>query len=182
MKKGKNLFLLVCSTILFIFISGFSTSNRTIELSFQLKNPEAFTSSDQMIVWIEKTDKSYVKTLFVSEYMAYGGFNLDYICPDWPERSGWEKISNDKFDAVTGATPGPGDVKFEFIVDNDSIPDGEYKIFIEVHLSEKYNELYSSTINLSDRKCIHELNVSFVPEKYPKANGSHLSDVRLTCD
>ena len=179
MKKGKNLFLLICSTVLFVIISGFSNSNRTLELTFKLKNTEAFISSDQMIVWLEKSDSSFVKTLFVSEYMAYGGFNLEYICPDWPERSGWEMISNDEFDAVTGATPGSGDVKFEFIVEKDSIPDGEYKIFIEVHLAEKYNELYSTTINLSDTTCIRELSVTFIPEKYSKATGNHLSDVKV---
>ena len=179
MKKGKNLFLLICSTVLFVIISGFSNSNRTLELTFKLKNTEAFISSDQMIVWLEKSDSSFVKTLFVSEYMAYGGFNLEYICPNWPERSGWEMISNDEFDAVTGATPGSGDVKFEFIVEKDSIPDGEYKIFIEVHLAEKYNELYSTTINLSDTTCIRELSVTFIPEKYSKATGNHLSDVKV---
>ncbi len=179
MKKGKNLFLLICSIILVVSILGFSNINRTIELSFKLKNAESFISSDQMIVWLEKTDSSFVKTLFVSEYMAYGGYNLDYICPNWPERSEWEKISEVKFDAVTGATPGPGDVKFEFIVEKDSIPYGEYKLFIEVHLAEKYNELYSTIINLSDTTCIRELNVTFIPEKYSKVTENHLSEVKV---
>ena len=90
-----------------------------------------------------------------------------------------EEISKEEFDAVTGATPGQGDVEFELEVEKDGIPDGEYKLFIEVHLTEKYNELYSATINLSDTTCIHELNVTFIPEKYSKATGNHLSDVRV---
>lgn len=179
MKKRKILFLLICSTVLFVIISRCSDGKRMIELTFKLNNTEGFNSSDQMVVWLENSDSTFVKTLFVSEYMAYGGYNLDYICPDWPERAGWEMISNDEFDAVTGATPDPGDVKFEFIVEKDSIPAGEYKLFIEVHLAEKYNELYGTTINLSDTTSIRELNVTFIPAKYPKATGNHLSDVKV---
>ena len=56
-----------------------------------------------------------------------------------------------------------------------------YIIFIEVHLAEKYNELYSTTINLSNEKCISNFNLTFVPEKYSKATRDHLSDVNVTC-
>ena len=68
---------------------GCSDKNRTIELSFQLNNAESFVPSDQMVVWMEQSDRSFVKTLYISEYLAYGGITLNFVCPDWFGRSNW---------------------------------------------------------------------------------------------
>ena len=181
MQKRNNFFLIISIVALSFLTIGCSNRNRTIELSFQLNKAEAFVPSDQMVVWLEQPDSSFVKTLYISEYLAYGGFTLNSVCPDWSGRLNWKEISKEEFDAVTGATPSQGDVKFELEVEKDGIPDGEYELFIEVHLAEKYNELYSATINLSNKKCIRDLKLSYVPEKYPKTTRNHLSDVKLIC-
>ena len=180
MINGK-VFLLISIVTLSILTIGCSGKKRTIEISFQLNKSEAFTPSDQMVVWLEKPGGSFVKTFYISEYLAYGGFAINSICPDWSGKPNWKELSKEEFDAVTGATPDQGDVKFELEVENDDIPDGEYILFIEVHLAEKYNELYSTTINLSNEKCISNFNLTFVPEKYSKTTRDHLTDVNVTC-
>lgn len=181
-KKGIYSLIIVCISILFFIALGCTNlKTRTFELSFKMNMTETFTSSDQLVIWLEKPDSTFVKTLFLSEYLAYGGFAITSICPDWSGRVNWKELSKEEFDAITGATPGQGDVKLKLEVEKDNIPDGEYNIFIEVHLAENYNELYSATINLSNKKCIRDFNVTFIPEKYSKLTSDHLSDVKISC-
>ncbi len=165
----------------FFFLSCTNNTNK-IELSFQLNKIEAFTSSDQFVIWLEKPDSTFVKTLFISDYLAYGGFNLTTICTNWSGRADWKNITKEEFDAVTAATPTNGDVKFEFEIEKADVPDGEYNLFIEVHLAEDYNELYSGTVNLRDEKCKTELTVSYIPKKHPQTTEILLSDVKVVCN
>lgn len=176
------LFLIFITFILSVFITSCGEKKNTLEFSFQLNKIEAFTSSDQMVVWLEKTDKTFVKTLFVCDYLAYGGYVLTSICPSWSGREDWKVVEKEEFDAVTGATPTQGTVKFEFEFEKQDIPNGEYNIFIEVHLAEDYNELYSGTVNFSDTKCNTELKVKYIPTKHPETLEAHLSNVKVICN
>ncbi len=38
---------------------------------------------NQHFLWLKKPDGTFAKTLFVSEYLSYGGYNHPEICPDW---------------------------------------------------------------------------------------------------
>ena len=62
----------------------------------------------------------------------------------------------------------------------DQVPDGEYNIFIEVHLTDKFNELYSGIVEISRKKFSNQLQVSYRPEKYTRATNDVLSDVRIS--
>jgi len=165
-----------------IFITGCGGNKNKVKLSFQLNKIEAFTSSDQLVIWLEKPDSTFVKTLFISDYLAYGGFALTTICTDWSGRAAWKNITKEEFDAVTAATPIHGNVEFDFEIQKEKVPDGEYNLFIEVHLAEDYNELYSGTVNLRDEKCKTELTVSYVPKKHPQTTEMLLSDVKVVCN
>ena len=168
--------------ILSVFLTACGGEKNKVELSFHLNKIEAFTSSDQMVVWLEKPDSTFVKTLFICDYLAYGGFALTSICPDWSGRADWQNITKEKFDAVTAATPTHGDVKFEFEFQKENIPDGKYYIFIEVHLTENYNELYSGTLILSEDKCETELTISYIPSQHPQTLTPILSKIRVNCN
>ena len=119
--KITNKFIVVIF-ILSIFITGCGKEKNEIELSFHLNKIDAFTSSDQMVVWLEKPDSTFVKTLFICDYLAYGGFTLTTICPNWSGRENWKVIAKDEFDVVTAATPTNGDVKFEFEIQKRIFP------------------------------------------------------------
>lgn len=182
MKKEINPIIFVGIIVISFFISGCANfRDRTIELSFRMNKVEALTSSDQMVVWIEKPDSTFIQTLFISEYLAYGGFNISSVCPDWSGRSGWKEISKENFDAVTGATPTPGKITFKLKVPKDKVPDGEYRVSVEVHLAENYNELYSGLINLSNKKCGGVMKVKYVPKKHPLVSNNILSNVKIIC-
>jgi len=156
------------------------TSNNTIlDISFQMNEREEYPRSDQLVIWLEKPDSTFVKTLFISEYLSYGGYNEPDICPDWSSNTNWEKVSQEEFDASTGATPSIGPVQMKINLSKTHVPEGEYIIFIEVHLTADYNELYSGKINVSSKKTSTLLKVSYIPEKYPDASYNILSDVRI---
>ncbi len=182
MKKKITLKRIIYIFILSVFFTACGGKKNKLELSFHLNKFEAFTSSDQMVVWLEKPDSTFVKTLFICDYLAYGGFALTSICPDWTGRADWQNITKEKFDAVTAATPKHGDVKFEFEFQKESIPEGKYYIFIEVHLAENYNELYSGAINFSDNKCTTDLKVNYIPTQHPQTSGTLLSEVKTNCN
>ena len=175
-------------SILLILLLGLGTlfpgCNRTrewiLDVSFQLAEREGYPRSDQLVVWLEKPDGTFVKTLFVSEYLSYGGYNHPEICPDWSTKTNWEKASQEEFDAVTAATPSLGLVNMALSCTSVVVPRGEYNIFIEVHLTTDYNELYSGMVKVSGRKFNNNLTVSYKPERYHKATYDVLADVQVS--
>ena len=164
-----------------IFIPGCNQTREWIlNVSFQMTELEGYPRSDQLVIWLEKLDGTFVKTLFVSEYLSYGGYNDPEICPDWVTKTNWEEASQEEFDAVTSATPAIGLVNMEFACSNEVVSKGEYRIFIEVHLTADYNELYSGMVRVSGRKFNNQLLAAYKPEKYPKATHDVLSNVQIS--
>jgi hypothetical protein len=174
--KGKILLIVV-----FCLFSGFTNvGSKKLEVTFQLNQMENFVPSNQLVIWLEKPDGSFVKTLFISEYLAYGGYNLPEICSDWTTKANWEAVTSEEFDAVTSATPPIGNVKMKLKCPATLVPDGKYNLFIEVHLADEYNELYSGEIIVSKKKYQTSLKVSYKPDRYPKnTTGDLLSDVQV---
>jgi hypothetical protein len=154
---------------LIVFLTGFSGGkNRKFEFRFHLQDIQSFVPSNQMAIWLETPDSSYVKTLFLSEYLSYGGYNLPEICSEWSSKSKWNEVTQEEFDAVTAATPSVGDVELKLQCPADLIPVGKYLVFLEVHLADEYNELYSAELEITGKKSITDLVVKYVPGKYPK--------------
>jgi hypothetical protein len=176
----RSIFLRIVAVAMIVIISGFGNARkRKFEVMFNLKNIQSFAPSDQMAIWLEKPDSSYVKTLFLSEYLSYGGFRVDGICNDWSSKASWENVSVEEFDAVTAATPSAGEVKLKLECPAGIVPDGQYIILLEVHLVDQYNELYSGTLNLGGKKTECSMEVSYRPEPCAKkTEGDILSDVR----
>lgn len=178
----KNIFFTAIA-VLFFTNAGFDTKAKKKELiiSMHVNNKTGVQPSYQMAIWLEKPDGTYFKTLYVSDYISYGGFNHKEICPDWVALSGWQNASIDEVDAVTGATLLPGDESMTFECSKKQIPPGKYKYFIEVHLIENYNELYSGEIEIGKEDKVKSIpEVKYIPEKHPKA-GDILSNVIVIC-
>ncbi|NOY37315.1 MAG: DUF2271 domain-containing protein [Chlorobi bacterium] len=134
--------------------------------------------SCQIAIWLENPDGKYVKTLFVSEYLSYGGFSKSEICPDWSGKANWNHTSRENIDAATGATPSTGDIHFKFHCSEETIPQGVYIYMIEVHLIENYNELYKGKIEIGKKKNESPASVIYLPEKFLK-EGNILSQIKV---
>ena len=181
MNKSNRIITKVALAAVIILLTGFGgAKNRKFDISFNLNDIQSFVPSNQIAIWLETTDSSYVRTLFLSEYLSYGGYNIPEICNGWSSKTKWDEVTKEEFDAVTSATPRVGNVKIKLECPASLVPGGKYLIFIEVHLVNEYNELYSGELTISGKKSVADLQVIYKPGKYPKkTEGDILSNVRV---
>jgi hypothetical protein len=180
-RKSSGFTLVIILIVISVLSSGSAgAKNRKFQISFHLNDIQSFVPSNQVAIWLETTDSSFVKTLFLSEYLSYGGYNIPEICYDWSSKTKWEEATKEEFDAVTSATPGIGDAELKLVCPVNLIPDGKYLIFIEIHLVNEYNELYMGELTLSGKKSISNLQVRYRPDRYlKKTEGDMLSNVKV---
>ena len=116
-------------------------------LSFRINPAEADVQpSYQTVVWLENKDGRYVKTLFISEYLSYGGYNDSTICPAWIKQADWEHAPESEYDARTRATPSTGEHSLVFDLGNEDIDPGPYIACMQMHIIEDYNILYKGRV------------------------------------
>lgn len=143
-----------------------------LEISFQL-NPaetEEFVPSYQTVIWIETPEGEYIRSLFVSEYMSYGGFMLPEVCPRWHRVSNWEENYEHEMDAVTSATPKLGRSMLTFDCGKEKLKPGVYHYCVQTHIAEDYNILFSGVIHIGGEENENVADVTFSPSEHPDAN------------
>lgn len=123
-------------------------------------------ASNQFAVWIEDMNGKYVNTLYATRYTATGGYKdrPDSIAL-WVEKSGIAAMPDYYVDAISGATPQSGKQSFTWNlkdIDGETVPPGEYKIFVEGTLRWKNSVLYSCTIDISGDAATVEADADFV--------------------
>ena len=57
------------------------------------------------VVWLEDSQKNYVKTIYISDWLSNDGHLLSYVCPQWSNVADWRNVPDTEIDAVTSATP-----------------------------------------------------------------------------
>jgi len=67
-------------------------------------------------------------------------------CPDWIKQAHWEKADKAVVDAVTGPTPNVGVGALAFDLAALGIAEGMYQFKFQVHITEKYNVLYTGKL------------------------------------
>ncbi len=176
-------FAKIAGMLLFIFlISGACNvfhPKISIEITFTIHKPADFVPSRQTVIWLEKPDGSFYKSLYVSEYMAYGGYLVPGICPEWSDKAEWQNIAQEEFDAVTGATPATGKVDIKFKYSKKDLPEGDYILYLEIHLTENYNVLCQTKLSLNGNKGKTSMDMKYVPGKYSKLKGDYISDIKV---
>jgi len=142
--------ILILAALLFLHCAPQKKSLGILQVSFQFNKAKSDVDpSYQIAIWLEDSAENYVKTLFLSEYLSYGGYNDSTICPNWNSKAAWDKAPMDEYDAVTHPTPPVGDNMFEFGLDSLGIESGDYFCCVQAHLIENYNILYKNKINLN---------------------------------
>ncbi len=148
-----------------------------LAISFTFKESVAVIPSYQTAVWLEDQAGAFVASLFVTDYLAYGGFNLPAICSDWVRVSDWKNAGAAEFDAVTGATPPLGATTLTFDCATRGIRAGRYRYCIQTHVVEGYNIRYSGEIEIGGRANEGAGRVSYSPRAHEAARDI-LCDVR----
>lgn len=152
----KTVFLLAIVTTALLLVSGCAAApaaqvqrdNDIVAVSFDFMKQDGY-ASNQYAVWVQDANGKLVKTLFVTNFAASGGYKKrpDAI-PVWVERSA---ASAGVPDGVSGATPQTGSLRYVWdLTDQDGarVSDGTYTLFVEGTLRWKNQVLYSGEIVL----------------------------------
>lgn len=118
-----------------------------------VKQPGA--SSNQFAVWVEDSFGNYVKTIFVTDFTVFGGFETrEDSVPEWVDKSGIRNGTGENLDAVSGATPQTGTEEYMWAcIDEygDAVPEGEYKILVEGTVKEESRVIYTAEITVGNK-------------------------------
>jgi hypothetical protein len=148
-----------------------------LEVSFLFNKAEEVVPSYQTAIWLEGENGGFVKTLFVSQFLAGAGTSLEVLCPDWIKQAHWEKVDEAEFDAVTRPTPPIGSNSLKFDCLSKGILPGTYYFCVQAHINANFNILYRGRIAVGGGASEGAAEAFYSPKKHPLAS-EILSDVR----
>lgn len=141
----------------------------SININYILNQVEGVEPSYQTVIWLEDLNGNYQKSFFVSEYLSYGGYNDSTICPNWSNPANWDSVSDEIFDAVTGATPPIGQNELKIALEKENLPAGKYRYYVQTHIIEQYNILYHGEIIIGGESDKNIATNEYIPNKHPLA-------------
>jgi len=153
------------------------TAGGTLEISFLFNKAEGVVPSYQIAIWLESEEGKFVKTLFVSQFLAGAGTSLEVVCPDWIKQAHWEKVDDSEFDAVTRPTPLIGSNSMKFDCHSRGILPGTYRFCVQAHINSNYNILCRGKIAVGGEASEGLAEAFYSPNKHPLAS-EILCDVR----
>jgi hypothetical protein len=117
---------------------------------------QAGPGSNQWAVWIEDSEGSIVKTLFVTRFTADGGYVPRPACiPIWVGKAQPAELSQETIDAFSGATPASGLQTYVWdSTDSDGNPvaKGTYTFVVEATLFGESEVIYKAPFTLGDKE------------------------------
>ncbi len=126
-----------------------------VEISFPFVRQSGI-ASNQFAVWIEDTEGNFVKTLYVTNFTVRRGYQTrKEALRIWVKKSKRAAASKDKVDAVSGATPRTGNLRYTWNCDDQhgkSVSEGNYRFFVEGTLFWESSVIYSGTIAVGGPK------------------------------
>ena len=155
--------------ILFTFsMFGFNAcsqdSNGKVEIIVSYER-QGGRGSNQFAIWIEDSNEKLVKTLYVTNFTADGGYNKRPGCtPLWVEKANAKELTKEQIDAFSGATPLTGKQIYNWdLTDTQGkkMPAGEYIYMVQGTLYGESQVLFKGKITIGGKK---ELNVEAFPE------------------
>ncbi|MCL1808082.1 MAG: DUF2271 domain-containing protein [Oscillospiraceae bacterium] len=143
----------------------------TLTITFEYTKQSGY-GSNQFAVWIENSDGNLVKTLYATKFTASGGYKTrpDSL-PEWVEKSGLAAMHKSDIDAVAGATPKEGTLRYEWkfnsLASSNPIPTGIYRFFVEGSTRGKNRTLHSGVIEIGVSPATEEAEVTLFLEESP---------------
>jgi hypothetical protein len=125
-----------------------------VEVNFTYTK-QSGSGSNQFAVWIEDAQGRYVKTLYATRFTAGGGWQRrELSLAQWVKQSNLAGMNKAQVDAVTGATPKSGALRYVWDgTDNTgkALAAGEYRILVEAALRNENSVIYTAVINLGEK-------------------------------
>lgn len=126
-----------------------------VEISFPFTKQDG-VASNQFAVWIEDDEGNFVKTLYVTDFTARGGYkNRKESIPTWVKKSNAAETPRADLDAVSGATPQTGNLTYTWdCTDQNGNPvsGGNYRFVVEGTLFWESGVLYSGIIAVDENQ------------------------------
>ncbi len=143
----------------------------TLEIRFELlpTNDEEIVPTYQTVVWLEDERGLFLRSLFVSQYTAYGGFQHNEVCPDWNFVANWAAATEEQIDGVTGATPYTEPNALTIDCGALGLRPGVYHYCIQTHIVEDYNVLGRGRIEIGGAAGENEARIEFTPSRHTEA-------------
>jgi hypothetical protein len=138
-----------------------------ISVSFLYMPPSQIEPTYHTAIWLEDQNGRLVKTLFVSHDLSSTEYRMGDACPDWVNQAHWEKAEPSLVDAVTGPTPNVGSGALAFDVATLNLAAGAYQFKLQVHISDKYNVLYTGRLSIGAASNEATLDILYSPSKAP---------------
>jgi hypothetical protein len=128
-------------------------TGRRLEISFSYDNL-LLVASNQYAFWIEDMEGNYIDTLYVTRYTAEEGYRRrPQSISKWVSAAEPNDMRSLEIDAITGATPNPGDylVYWDFTDGKGELVTGnQYRYFIEGTMYMGDDVLYSGIITMGE--------------------------------
>lgn len=169
--------LLILLLVSAVFTSPIAPAAGNISVSFLFMPPSQIEPTHHTAIWLEDQHGKLVKTLFVSHDLSSTEYRIGDACPDWVNQAHWEKAEPSLVDAVTGPTPHVGSGALAFDVANLNIAAGTYQFKLQVHISDKYNVLYTGRLSIGGASNEATLEKLYSPSK-PPGGTEFVRDVR----
>ncbi len=145
--------LLACAAL----FCGYAEAQEIGELEVTISyNRQEGRGSNQYAVWIENASGELIKTLYVTNYTARGGYETrPDALPAWVSKANPAGMSEAMIDGITGATPSTG----EYIcmwdgtdLQGSKVAPGTYRYVVEGTYSGPNRVLFNGVFNTADGK------------------------------
>ena len=169
--------LLLTIFIIVLLFSGCASKNdptpqfegRGVQISFDYLKKSGY-SSNQFAIWVEDADGNLIKTLFVTEYTASGGWKTrEQSLPAWVKLANPNNMSKNELDAICTATPSSGKVTIYWDLtdfEGNSVQGDYYVIKLEATLREENGVILSSGVYLSASEFTEDILVVYSGEDF----------------
>ena len=149
----------------------------TLAISFNYQK-QSGSASNQFAVWIEDLDGNLVKTLYAAKYTAAGGYKVrEDSLKVWVAKA----MGVTDFDAVAGATPKSGPVRYVWDLTDEggkAVAPGVYVFNVEGTLRWKDYVLFTGEIAVGGADALAIAEASFFTEKGSAPERGMLTNVR----
>ncbi|MEM4761983.1 MAG: DUF2271 domain-containing protein [Thermofilum sp.] len=145
--------LVISSLILFLCFVSLHAQNEgkslgTLEIAFTF-NQKNTVASNQFAIWIEDEKGRFVKTIFVTQFTARGGYTFrKESLPTWVEKAKPSTLPKETIDAITGATPKSGRLVYTWDGKNEKgeyVAPGVYRFYLEATLYWSNRVIFTGT-------------------------------------
>jgi hypothetical protein len=190
MKKYSMIFV----AALFVLFAGCSILGMKVQKVSQVKEATGKVTinytltrisgmaSNQYAVWIEDEAGRYVRTLFVTDYMArrQGWKVRQQSLTTWVKVADVKNTPQEKIDAVSGATPKSGNLSVVWDmkdITGKAVISGVYVYRIEGSLLWEKTVLWTGKIHVGGTQEKSQAIISYFPEGADKVGKTLISDV-----